>query len=364
MERGLDYNNLHVILLKLHARLGTIDKHTANLDKNSKSLNSKMDRIDNNVRKIQNDMIKLQNEISKIKTDVSGMQREMNGIKEKNREFEKSIETVSDLYDKVKETTDQKCKEIDVTKKAIREEAKNNQETITNMKKGMMEMRKERELQQNQIEDLQWRSMKNNLVFTGLEEQRQEDTEEKLRRFLYEQLRIDWNIELGNVHRFQKHVPGKRRPIVARFIYNKDRQAVKDRARLLRGSIFGVSEQLPASMEDRRKDLLPVMREKRTMGHNVKLIRDKLIVDGRLYVPPEPEVHTAAPDTTGTRDNTQYSDAARVERNKRRRSSSSQTSVKDFHRSPSRAPPSSRPRFKAPREIGLSDVSSSETEYY
>ena len=72
--------------------------------------------------------------------------------------------------------------------------------------------------------DLQRRSMKYNLVFTGLGgEERDEDTESKLKDFLNIELGINWNIEFGNVHRFGKFRKGKNRPIVVRFLYEKCR---------------------------------------------------------------------------------------------------------------------------------------------
>lgn len=57
---------------------------------------------------------------------------------------------------------------------------------------------------QNTVLDLQCRSMKNNLIFTNLLEQRTENVEEKLRAFIYEKLGLEHHIEFGNVHRFGK----------------------------------------------------------------------------------------------------------------------------------------------------------------
>jgi DNA repair ATPase RecN len=54
---------------------------------------------------------------------------------------------------------------------------------------------------QNSILDLQCRSMKKNLIFTGLYEVRDENTEELLRHFLYKEIVIDFRIDFGNVHR-------------------------------------------------------------------------------------------------------------------------------------------------------------------
>ena len=81
--------------------------------------------------------------------------------------------------------------------------------------------------------DLQCRSMKNNLIFTGLHEVSNEYTEDLLRDFLYSELGIDYKIEFGNVHRFGRNA-WDRRPIVARFLYFADLQHVLDSAYKLR----------------------------------------------------------------------------------------------------------------------------------
>jgi hypothetical protein len=62
--------------------------------------------------------------------------------------------------------------------------------------------------------DLRCRSMKYNLVFTGLGgEDREENTERKLREFIFHELEIKDHIEFVNVHRFGRYVRDKCRPI-------------------------------------------------------------------------------------------------------------------------------------------------------
>jgi hypothetical protein len=74
----------------------------------------------------------------------------------------------------------------------------------------------------SKVLDLQCRSMKNNLVFTGLYQSQSENCENKLRGFIRQELEIDHYIEFGNIHRFGRRGTNNARPIVARvlFIYN------------------------------------------------------------------------------------------------------------------------------------------------
>ncbi|XP_033730058.1 uncharacterized protein LOC117319333 [Pecten maximus] len=113
-----------------------------------------------------------------------------------------------------------------------------------------------------------------------------EDTESLLREFLHVELNIQNHIELGNVHRFGKFIRGKRRPIFARFIFNNDRSLVFKRSGMLAGTSFFINEQFPSEVEHKRRQLYPTYRDLKAKHHKVKLVRGKLIVDGKLYTGP------------------------------------------------------------------------------
>lgn len=133
------------------------------------------------------------------------------------------------------------------------------------------------------VTDLQYRSMKMNLVFTGLGgESRNETTECKLREFLENELDIKHFVEFSNVHSFGRYQRRRNRPIIVRFIYEADLDMVLDRVNWLWRTGFGVDRQFPAPMDVRRRALLPVLRQYREEGANVKLVRDRLYVNGKL----------------------------------------------------------------------------------
>jgi len=133
--------------------------------------------------------------------------------------------------------------------------------------------------------DLKCRSMKNNLIFTGLHRVQNEDTEELLRCFLYNELGVDYKIEFGNVHRFKTRGDYRRSPIVARFLYRKDLDYVLSIANRLKGKPYGIREQFPPEIEQARKPLYPVMKLAKQQRKQVTLIRDRLYIDNELYVP-------------------------------------------------------------------------------
>jgi len=71
--------------------------------------------------------------------------------------------------------------------------------------------------------DLKCRSMKCNLVFTGLKETPYENTEENLRDFLGKELGIGHWIEFGNVHRFGPEKNQRMKTCGENFIRSTDR---------------------------------------------------------------------------------------------------------------------------------------------
>ncbi|CAC5397631.1 unnamed protein product [Mytilus coruscus] len=139
--------------------------------------------------------------------------------------------------------------------------------------------------------DLQCRSMKNHLVFTGLHNVRDENTEELLRCFLYNELGVDYKIEFGNVHRFGRYQSGGR-PIVARFLYHCDLQYVLDNAYRLRNTRYDIKQLFPKEIEDIRRKLCPVMKEAKRNRRTVTLVRDRLFTNNELCKIRE-EVETA-----------------------------------------------------------------------
>jgi hypothetical protein len=132
--------------------------------------------------------------------------------------------------------------------------------------------------------------MKNNLIFTGLHRVPNENTEEEdlLRCFLYNELEVDYIIEFGNVHRFKTRGGENRRaPIVARFLYHVDLEHVLSITNRLKCTQYGIREQYPQEIENRRKPLYPVVRRARQERRQMTLVRDRLYIDNELYVPYE-----------------------------------------------------------------------------
>jgi hypothetical protein len=78
----------------------------------------------------------------------------------------------------------------------------------------------------------------------------------------------------------------KPRNIVAKFSFFKDCEYVRGRALLkLKGTNIWVNERFPPEVEDKRRKLYPMMRAARKQNKRVKLVVDKLYIDGDLQEP-------------------------------------------------------------------------------
>ena len=99
------------------------------------------------------------------------------------------------------------------------------------------------------------------------------------------------NIEIERAHRVGPRRQGKSRPIVAKFLRFKQKEAIKNAApRALRGTKFGVNEQFPKEIAERRRQLIPIMKEHKSKGLKATLAFDKLHTDSATFIVKENSV--------------------------------------------------------------------------
>ncbi|CAG2250846.1 unnamed protein product [Mytilus edulis] len=212
-------------------------------------------------------------------------------MKKDNSETNRNMQGLSDFIDDFRAKHESNVKEVSgirtAMSKAVNDFEDMSHELKQEIKVSINEVKEENYELKDTIIDLQCRSMKNNLIFTGLREPENENTENMIRGFIKDELHIYHKLELGNVHRFGTGAqPGKRgrpRPIVARFIYHNDLAMVMSNTYRLKGKQYGVNKQFPEAIEQARKSLYPIMKEMKAEGHRVRLVRDILYVDGVIY---------------------------------------------------------------------------------
>ena len=118
--------------------------------------------------------------------------------------------------------------------------------------------------------------------------ERGENCLELIDEFCYNELGIDDSIipNIDRAHRVGKYTQGKIRPIVVKFNDFKVREMIRTSSHHLRNTRYGIQEQFPKDISDRRRALQPVIHEARERGDRVSLVKDKLYINNQLYVPP------------------------------------------------------------------------------
>ena len=140
---------------------------------------------------------------------------------------------------------------------------------------------------------MQSQSMRNNLIFNGISEdlhEKPDSTELKLRQFMVDKLKLAQDfvdsLRLERVHRIGNDSarPGatpRPRSIVAKFLQFQDRELVRRARSHLKGTSYYVNEQIPKEIADRRRQLLPKMRQAIREGKSSWISYDTLYINGR-----------------------------------------------------------------------------------
>ena len=256
--------------------LNLILKMVTDVDNRSKAIEEKLSKLD-----------KVETELRSLTLRLGPLERSVKEIETKNKEIETSIIAMSELFDETKVKCDTQKSQVEAIEKACVTNKSEVDKLKSDFEQNYVDMSQSKELEEmrNDILDLKCRSMKNNLIFTGLKYSQNENCEEKLRSFLYHELGIEHKIELGNVHRIKGRSHNGGRPIVARFIFRKNLELVISKGYLLRNTPFGIKEQFPEVIEKRRQKLYPVMKDAKRQKRQVELVRDTLYIDGERYVP-------------------------------------------------------------------------------
>ena len=112
------------------------------------------------------------------------------------------------------------------------------------------------------------------------------------KKIFAEKLQLQRGIEVERAHRSGKPAMGDRpRPIVVKFLRHKDRSAVLQRAKNLKGTKIFINEDYTDLVRQKRKELMPKLRAARERGDIAFLRYDKLIIHPRSSTP-KPSVET------------------------------------------------------------------------
>ena len=153
---------------------------------------------------------------------------------------------------------------------------------VSGMTRDTDERRRQAASDHDAMVDLQWRSMRDNLVFYGIREETDEICNTVLAQFFTDELGVTGDIDLTRAHRMGKVTPGKTRPIVAKFERYQQRETVRMAGPRLAGKKYGVSEQIPKEWQEKRKSLLPQFKDAKKQGKRARFVGPKLLVEGHF----------------------------------------------------------------------------------
>lgn len=235
------------------------------------------------------------NDVKQIKVSLEKLdkiERTVNSISLKVTTLETKVSSMETKVNQVEDSCTFISKENDDRKREL-EKAKSE---IKTLKSDCKSLETKNSKLETKVTDLESRSMRDNLLFYGIDEGGEHENCERLIKEVcinHLQMPEAKDMLIDRAHRVGAMKNNKPRPIVAKFHYYAQKEAVKsrsyERANELKQANKGIGMQWPQQVREARKALYPVMQQQKQNGKNVKLVRDKLYIDGTLYRPNAPQ---------------------------------------------------------------------------
>lgn len=285
--------------------------------------------VENHIAMQCEKMIKMESQISEIpsinqkilntNTVVNQVQSEIKQLQNTITEYDDTVQLYSNMYDDITSNnidSDKKLKNIEKRLQALEEQSQHMNKLIRDT--------------DDKVTDVRWRTMRENLLFFGVPEvenfsENGENCEARIKQIIKSEMKIEKDIPMDRVHRIGRYNNRnlRPRPIVVKFTYFKDRELVRLTATTtLIDTSYGVSEQFPPEIEEKRKPLYEAAKKARLNKDNtVRLVRDKLYINGELFIPNDNNNKTNKTlnnsEINGTRRKTTYYDPNEMKTYKR-----------------------------------------------
>ena len=267
------------MLQNLDTRLGSIEGHLGQQNNKMANFERQMVNIEQSVQQIGG----IKQKLASVQTQMQCIENEVSAVKMKMTEYDQNIQGYSDICDDVLKARTQSDKVMETMCEKI-----DYMQTIE-----MDRLQTLNDQMNEKLIDLQCHSMRENLIFTGIDEPNLppgqfENVENTIKDFVRNQMNIESDVRLDSAFRQGPYNPRKQFPriIIAKFENYSTREMVKSAApRTLEGTKYGVREQFPREVEIKRKVLYPMFkRVKQNPQNRVRLFRDRLYINGELYM--------------------------------------------------------------------------------
>lgn len=196
------------------------------------------------------------------------------------------MDNVSKELQELKTSLQYTQKDVDELK--ITQAKQSEHEKITET--GMVKIYESLQVMNDKQEYLEGQSRRNNIVIDGVPESTGDswaDSEEKVKDIFRQKLQLQRNMEMERVHRIGKPETARSRPrsIIVKFLNFKDKAAVMQRAKNLKGTKIFINDDYTDAVRLKRKELMPKLKEARDKGDIAYLKHDKLIIHSRTSTP-------------------------------------------------------------------------------
>lgn len=222
--------------------------------------------------------------LKKIDSRLISVEKRLDSLKE----VEKKVDSVEKDLKRLWVAVEDRNKIFDERITKLEEKSESLDFGLSMINSKVIQLEKEKESLQENLTYLQSQSMRNNLLFGNIPEvsdDQTEDTEKTLRTFISEKMKLASDVveklSFERVHRMGSRVEGGRpRQIVAKFTLFKEKELIRRQWKVLEAPYY-VSEQFPKDVIEKRKKLLPKMKDARKAGKKAWLAYDTLYVDGK-----------------------------------------------------------------------------------
>ena len=173
--------------------------------------------------------------LTKLTTRVERSEVKMTEIENKVIDLEGNLQGCSNLFDGLKDKSDKVSTDL----KDLGARVSCTEYDGRSMTMQMNSLVRRCEEIEEKVKDQQCRSMKYNIIFTGIQESEgSEDCEKIIKEFIAEKLKVEGDVPFMNVHRIGNRSDARRggrpRSIKAKFLYYKYIQRVKERENILK----------------------------------------------------------------------------------------------------------------------------------
>ena len=233
---------------------------------NQAILSSILDRLNSMDNKLTQ-LDKIQSCVSAITSRVDTLDKRINDIEVKIKDVEKSCDFSGGA---IGDITKQQQQFDSILKKF--NEMKTSEES---------HISKELRLQA-EITDLKCRRMRDYLLFFRIPKEKGENCENTILEFIENNLKLQnakEEIKIHRAHRIGTYRPEKVMPIVAKFAFYPDKERVQKASKNLNGTSYGVAEQYPPEVMEKRRKLVPIMKAARGEGKEAFIRVDKLYIN-------------------------------------------------------------------------------------